>query len=578
MTFQFTPYILPLALTALVTTGLSVLLWRRRAAPGAVPLALLLLAISEWVAAYCLELLGADLSTKHFWAQVQYFGIVALPLAWLHFTSCYPHREERKRHRPWLVALLLTVPVLTLVSVWIPAHHDLIWVEHHVEQSGPFLVLRTQWGIVFWIFVLYTYATLVYGSYLLLKKTFRSDPGYRSQTVAILVAVLVPWIGNGVYLFELSPLPGLDLSPFGFAVSGLALAWSILGQKMMDLAPIARNIVVENMLSAVIVLDDRQRIVDLNPSAVELFGGGSEEWFGKPATAFSVVWPELADAIPEVFPDECQGVVSRQLEGTTRWYDLHLSALRDEKGRAIGRLILLLDITTRRQERAALEELRQAVETSGEAIFMTDVDGLITYINPAFTRLYGYTAEEVVGKTTPRILKSGVHTQGQYEHFWQTLLSDTTVKGQLINRSRSGDLIIVEGSANPIHDARGKIVGFLAIQHDVTREAENQRKVEEAEARYRGLVEQLPIGRYGGEEFALVLPETDLQAALQAAERLRACVADAPISFAGSHLTITISVGVAALSEKTPDLSSLLNQADEAMLRAKRGGRNRVER
>lgn len=71
--------------------------------------------------------------------------------------------------------------------------------------------------------------------------------------------------------------------------------------------------------------------------------------------------------------------------------------------------------------------LQRAVESSGEAIFITDLDGLITYINPEFTKLYGYTAYEVIGKTTPRILKSGVMNPENYKYFWATILNKEEV-------------------------------------------------------------------------------------------------------------------------------------------------------
>ena len=85
------------------------------------------------------------------------------------------------------------------------------------------------------------------------------------------------------------------------------------------------------------------------------------------------------------------------------------------------------------------------------------------------------------------------------------------------------------------------------------------------------------IGRYGGEEFVVLLPETDLPAARIIAERLRTAVANTPIATQRGGVTLTISLGVAALTASTPDLATLLHHADEALYVAKRRGRNRVE-
>jgi PAS domain S-box-containing protein len=123
--------------------------------------------------------------------------------------------------------------------------------------------------------------------------------------------------------------------------------------------------------------------------------------------------------------------------------------------------------------------LRKAVESSGEVIFLTDPEGIITYINPEFTRLYGYAAEEVVDKTTPRILKSGKMAPQSDQLFWEKLLSKEIVRGEWINRCKDGRLVYIEGSANPILDDPGTIVGFLAIQHDITSRKQAEEEIKQ---------------------------------------------------------------------------------------------------
>jgi PAS domain S-box-containing protein len=129
---------------------------------------------------------------------------------------------------------------------------------------------------------------------------------------------------------------------------------------------------------------------------------------------------------------------------------------------------LMQTTTGRHRLEAELLTLRKAVESSGEVIFLTDRAGIITYVNPEFTRLYGYQADEVVGKTTPRILKSGLMTARDYERFWEALLNKQVVKKEFINRCKDEQVVTVEGSASLILDESGEIVGFLAIQRDIT--------------------------------------------------------------------------------------------------------------
>jgi PAS domain S-box-containing protein len=160
-------------------------------------------------------------------------------------------------------------------------------------------------------------------------------------------------------------------------------------------------------------------------------------------------------------------------------------------GAFLGIIESIVDITERELAQDELARLRKAVETAGEVIFLTDRGGIITYVNPEFTRLYGYAAERVVGKTTPRILKSEMMTPRDYELFWQTLLSRRVVKGEIINRCKDGSFVTVEGSASPIIDENDAIVGFLAIQRDITARKQAEETLQQYADRLRALSAQI---------------------------------------------------------------------------------------
>jgi len=142
-----------------------------------------------------------------------------------------------------------------------------------------------------------------------------------------------------------------------------------------------------------------------------------------------------------------------------------------------------------KHKQSELNILRKAVEKSGEVIFLTDQEGIITYINPEFSRLYGYSSEEVIGKTTPRILKSGSMTRQDYELFWETLLDHQVVRGELINKCKDGSLVTVEGSANPVLDENNNIIGFLAIQRDISERKQAKEELESAHAFQQSLID-----------------------------------------------------------------------------------------
>jgi PAS domain S-box-containing protein len=114
-----------------------------------------------------------------------------------------------------------------------------------------------------------------------------------------------------------------------------------------------------------------------------------------------------------------------------------------------------------------IQKFKLGIDHSDNIVFITDLDGTIQYVNPAFERIYGFSREEAIGKT-PRILKSGVIPDEQYKHFWATLLSGGTVSGEIINKSKDGRLIPVAGTNSPILDESETIIGFLAVHQDIT--------------------------------------------------------------------------------------------------------------
>jgi two-component system, cell cycle sensor histidine kinase and response regulator CckA len=132
--------------------------------------------------------------------------------------------------------------------------------------------------------------------------------------------------------------------------------------------------------------------------------------------------------------------------------------------------------------------LRMAVEASGEVIFLTDDAGTITYVNPEFVRLYGYGSAEVIGRATPRILKGGSTPSEEYTAFWERLSGNEVVRREFVNRTKSGDLIHVESTANPIFSDRRR-VGFVAVQRDITDRKATEAALRRSESRYRALAE-----------------------------------------------------------------------------------------
>lgn len=167
-----------------------------------------------------------------------------------------------------------------------------------------------------------------------------------------------------------------------------------------------------------------------------------------------------------------------------------------EKGKFSGYRGIDRDVTDRRLAEEQLLMLGKAAESSGEAIFLTDPEGIFTFVNPEFTRLYGYAAEEVLGKVTPQILKSGTMKQKEYENFWRAIGHREVVRKEFVNRRKDGSLLDIEAAVNPIVDEGGITRGYLAIQRDITARRRQEEALLAAEEKFRGLVEQSLVGIY----------------------------------------------------------------------------------
>jgi PAS domain S-box-containing protein len=114
-----------------------------------------------------------------------------------------------------------------------------------------------------------------------------------------------------------------------------------------------------------------------------------------------------------------------------------------------------------------IQKFKLGIDRSDNAVFITDLEGVIQYANPAFEKVYGFSPEQAIGKT-PRIIKSGLLPDEQYKQFWETLLSGGTVSGEITNKTKDGTLIPIAGTNSPILDESGKAIGFLAVHQDIT--------------------------------------------------------------------------------------------------------------
>ncbi|MDE2059266.1 MAG: PAS domain S-box protein [candidate division NC10 bacterium] len=151
-----------------------------------------------------------------------------------------------------------------------------------------------------------------------------------------------------------------------------------------------------------------------------------------------------------------------------------------EDGRVVGLWGILHDITERKRAEGQMRLQAAALEAAANGILIADRNGTIMWVNPAFTQLTGYTAEEAIGRN-PRILRSGQHDQAFYRNLWETVLSGRVWQGEIINRRKDGSFYTENQTITSVRDQRGDITHFIAIKQDITERSRLEDRLRQAQ-------------------------------------------------------------------------------------------------
>jgi PAS domain S-box-containing protein len=362
MVWQYHPYMVPLVIAGCLAFVVAGVAWWRRAAPGGVALALLMLAAGEWALPYAVHWAAADLPTKIVWLKVFMVGNVGIPALFLVFVCLFVNYDRWLTRRN--LVLLALEPLVTLGVVWSNEVHGLFWSRFWLETHGTFNALGRTFGPWFVVHITYSYLLIALAIGLLLQAFLRAPLLYRRQTGTVLVSAMLPWGCSMAYSVGFRPLPGLDLTPFAFAISGVGMALALLRYRMLDIIPMARDTVIDEMPDAVMVLDALDRVVDVNPAAQRMLHHSSEEMIGHTAAQVFAAWPHLLEGYSQVRTVQTAAmVVAGPLP---QWYDVRLVPLTDRRGQLNGRLLVLRDITERKQAEAELQAAKRAAEAANQ--------------------------------------------------------------------------------------------------------------------------------------------------------------------------------------------------------------------
>ncbi len=350
-------YVALAGVAGMLSLSLALSAWSYRRTYSAVYFILLMLAVSVWAFAGAVEAMPWDVATKILWSQISYIGVVSVGPLWILLALSY---SQLLRHwTRWRILALWVLPVIILALVATNGQHGLIWAYVTPVSDAPGALAIYGRGIGFWINAGYIYLSMLAGTVLLVRTTLRSTQLYRRQIWALLLGAILPWIGNAWYLLRLPPLPELDKTPIAFALSGLMVAYGLFRFRIFDIVPVARDVLIEKMADGVLVLDALDRLVDANPAACHLLGYSAAQIIGQPVVSVLARWDELVDRYRDIAQAQAEIVLEDD-----RWFDLSISPLYDQRQQFSGRLIVLHDITARKQAEMSLGRYAQELQAS----------------------------------------------------------------------------------------------------------------------------------------------------------------------------------------------------------------------
>ncbi len=430
------------------------------------------------------------------------------------FIFAISYTRRQMRLSTTALNLICIVPTITMILVMTNDWHHLVWSNVFLTQADGYTGMVVDHGPWFIFHAIYSYALLVVATTILAWAIGQST-GQIKPVLAVIFAPLVVCLANLFYLSDWNPSPWFDLTTLGFAAAAMILDGGVLRYGVLDSLPVVRDRVVEQLTDGVIVINTEGMVIDINPSALALLGTTRERLSNKPITKYITTVP-----LDDLLSNRMENIDIRVGE---RAYDVTASAV-DATDPNPDVVLVFREVTQRRKIE---QDLREAKE---ELIRLAHTDSL-----------------------------TGIHNR---RFFMQRLQEET----ERVRRHGSNlSLLLFDMDFfKKINDTYGHDMGDQVLRAVADASMEIKRITDVA-------------ARIGGEEFALLLPETDSTGAVQIAQRLLEAIESVKLPMiGGSRPTVTASIGVATVSVRSEDMENVLNHADEALYKAKHAGRNQV--
>jgi PAS domain S-box-containing protein len=258
---------------------------------------------------------------------------------------------------------------------------------------------------------------------------------------------------------------------------------------------------IDALPAAIYTTDAQGRLTHFNPAAVEFSGRtpelGTDQW----CVSWKLYYPDgrpmphdecpMAIALKEGRIIQGAEAIAERPDGTRRWFIPYPTPLKDSQGRIIGGINMLLDITERKQAEEATAHLAAIVASSDDAIISKNLDGIIQSWNKSAEHMFGYTAEEAVGKHITLIVPKDRWDE-EKNILARLRRGDRIVHFQTVRRRKDGSTFDLSLSISPVKDSAGRVIGASNVARDITHLKQIERALRESEERFRAMVETTP--------------------------------------------------------------------------------------
>jgi signal transduction histidine kinase len=350
MSWQYSPLALVLGISAALLASFTLFAWNRRKDRGIVPVLIIFAAATLWSAAYAVSLSRTDLVTSVAMNWLADPAIVAIPVAYLLLALWYTEQD----HHPsrLFILLLCVIPVLSICLVLTNNFHHLYYTGFSLV-GGPrnSVMWAFDRGPLYWITTSYSVVLILVGLLLFVLRYRTVGALFRTQISLLLAAGLLPFLATLIYLLDLGPDTGFDLTPVTLVVSSFALTAAILTFELFSLQPLTHSLVVKTLKEGVVATNAEGRITLVNPAGTALIGATEDEAVGR---SLGELEPGLGRFIFRTGSPATEDEIELPAGAPSRIYAVQAVAIPTTGEHGEGTILTLRDVTDRKHAENAV--------------------------------------------------------------------------------------------------------------------------------------------------------------------------------------------------------------------------------